>query len=88
MEVLALGIAGIVAPLLTELIKKLTGWKKYLALSLAFVVSVVVAIVAILITKPAEFGLADVAGKSLIVFGLATIVYKGIVEPIRGEEKI
>ena len=75
-QTLALFIAGILAPYITELLKRgqVEGKK---ALWLAFVVSVVLAIGALLVTgglsvsDPTQF-----AGAAGAVFSLATIIYK------------
>jgi hypothetical protein len=68
-------IAGAVAPLLTQVLKKMVGWSDTAALMLTVAVSVVVAFVSMWLVGEIQ-SLADVATSSAAVFGLATLVYK------------
>jgi len=74
-ETIALLAAGLIAPFLTDLIKRLIGVKKVLALCLAVLVSVVLALLSLLIAGVLE-GTGIAALGSGAVFSLATIIYK------------
>jgi len=74
-ESIALVVAGVVTPFITQPIKKSIGWKKQLALLLALVMAVIIGFISVLIASifdpSVSFTVLGTAG----VFAIATVVY-------------
>jgi predicted membrane-bound mannosyltransferase len=82
MQQLALTLAGIVAPFIVQLIRKYFGvhaLKDWVAQAIVLVVSVVLAVIAGLITGELETA-TDVISAAGQVFAVATLVYKSILQ--------
>lgn len=72
---LATAIAGLVAPVLTQILKNAVGWSDAAALALTVAVSTAVAVTAMWLAGEIQsFG--EMAKQAAAVFGLATLVYK------------
>lgn len=74
-EGIAIAIAGVLAPILAQFMKGLTGASGLWALLVAIVASGVVAIVAMFIAGEART-IGDFIQNISAVFGIATVVYK------------
>jgi len=70
-ETLALGIAGLVAPLITNLVKNQLGWRRHWAMALTLLVSIIVAIAAVLISG-GTLSWSD----PFVVLGMASVIYQ------------
>lgn len=79
-EGLALTIAGVIAPIVTQLLKHLTDASGRLALIITVVVSAVVALLALYLSGEIH-GIGDVLKQIGAVFALATVVYKFFMAP-------
>lgn len=77
---IALTIAGVVAPIVAQLIKRWGGVAGRWALALALAVSAAVALVALYMAGEVHsFG--DVVKNIAAVFGIATVVFRLFIEP-------
>lgn len=70
MESIALAIGGVLAPFIINWIKGATGWSRHLALGLAVFVSLVIAVIAIMVSG----GTLEWTNVGT-VFAVATVVY-------------
>jgi hypothetical protein len=76
-QAIALSISSVVAPLLSQVLKRLTGASGFAAVAVAAVVAAVIAIVATYIAGEAHtFG--DFVKNASAVFGVATLVYRAV----------
>lgn len=75
---IALAIAGVIAPILAELLKRWTGASGFTAVILAAAVSAVIAIAATFLAGEAH-SLSDVVRNVGAVFALATLVYRAVI---------
>lgn len=75
METLALGIAGFVAPFVTNLIKDRFGWSGHGAMLLTLVISGIIAVVAVM-ASGGELSWSD----PTMVFGITTVVYQFLIK--------
>lgn len=74
-EGIAIGIAGTVAPILAQVVKKLTGASGAVAMLLTVVVSAAIALLSLYLAGEIHtFG--DVVTNAMAVFGIATVVFK------------
>ena len=76
-EGIATGIAGFVAPLLVQVLKKLTDTSGFKALLISVAVSAAVALVAMYVAGEIA-SVGDAVKQITSVFGIATIVYNAI----------
>jgi len=74
-EGIALGIAGVVAPLLAQLIKKWSGTSGNVALGISIAVSAVIAVVAAFVSGDVH-DIGELVKSAGTVFGIATVVFK------------
>ena len=84
MELLALTLAGMVTPLIVQFIRKYLGeaaLKDWVAQAIVLAVALVLAVIAGLITTELETA-KDVLGAASMVFAVATIVYKSILQDL------
>jgi hypothetical protein len=75
-EGLATGIAGLVAPILAQIVKRLTGADGTAALVVTVVVSAAIAVGSLYLAGEIH-GFGDVLKQAMAVFGIATLLYKG-----------
>lgn len=73
-EGIAIGIAGVVSPVITQWIKNSLGWKKWAAIALALIVSFVIALVSLFLAGESVDWMSFGA-----VFGISQVVYAGFV---------
>ena len=74
-ELIATSIAGVIAPFIVQLFKRWTGALDALAFLLAAIVSIIIAIIALIISGTIR-SFAEVYQAGAIVLALATTVYK------------
>lgn len=74
-EYIALALAGVVSPILTQAVKKWLQWSDFKALALAAITAWLVAILAMWATGELHSA-QEVVLKVNAVFGLATLIYK------------
>jgi hypothetical protein len=75
-EGIATGIAGFVAPMLAEVVKRVTGASGFTAIVVTVVVSAAIAVVSLYMAGEIH-SVGDVIKQAMAIFGVATVVYRG-----------
>jgi hypothetical protein len=76
-QAIALGISAVVAPILSQVLKRMTGVSGFAAVAVAAVVAAVIAIVATYIAGEAHT-VGEFIKNASAVFGVATLVYRAV----------